>query len=346
MTLVILFGKPFSGITEVLDAISQSRSTNGQTASSMPSSQIEEGLCEKLGDISDRFCICLDRSKLECIKQYFDLNDFFTRHYDHRFAVNGLDLPEGLVTSLTKRPFCLVVEVVSKTEDRLERFRNYRLSQRSVSLDSVQELSLVENNRNLDYGELLELDISYENAVGKIKPDLTVSVEDRDFAELFSPELTRPSWNTYFLQLAHLASLRSNCMKRRVGAVIVHNHRTIATGYNGTPSGLPNCGEGGCPRCNDGDSRAGHNLDLCLCLHAEENALLEAGRQRAADSVLYCTTCPCLGCAKKIAQVGIKEVVYDLAYDGSSVDTATRNLFKTAGVKLTKHESIFRRVNF
>ena len=100
----------------------------------------------------------------------------------------------------------------------------------------------------------------------------------------------RPTWDTYFMSLAELASLRSNCMKRRVGAILVRNNRIVSTGYNGTPRGLRNCNEGGCERCN-GKARSGEALDECLCLHAEENALLEAGRERVGEeAVLYCNT--------------------------------------------------------
>lgn len=96
-------------------------------------------------------------------------------------------------------------------------------------------------------------------------------------------------------------------MKRRVGAVLVSNKRVISTGYNGTPRGMRNCNEGGCARCNstsvstisangNGGTRAvtpiksGVGLDNCLCLHAEENALLEAGRDRVEGGVIYCNT--------------------------------------------------------
>lgn len=72
----------------------------------------------------------------------------------------------------------------------------------------------------------------------------------------------RPSWETYFLSLCTLASLRSNCMKRRVGAVLVRNNRVLSTGYNGTPRGLTNCNEGGCPRCN-ANAGGGAMLDEC-----------------------------------------------------------------------------------
>ena len=53
-----------------------------------------------------------------------------------------------------------------------------------------------------------------------------------------SNSFERPNWDEYFMLQAELAKLRSNCMTRQVGAVIVRNHRQIATGYNGTPPGV------------------------------------------------------------------------------------------------------------
>ena len=132
-------------------------------------------------------------------------------------------------------------------------------------------------------------------------------------------------------------------MKRRVGAVIVRDHRVLSTGYNGTPRGLTNCSEGGCTRCN-GSAPCGSSLDECLCLHAEENALLELGRDRggAQGTVLYCNTyvcathpsCPCLRCAVKIVQTGVKEVVYQLEY---SMDDRSAQIFADAGVAFRRY---------
>lgn len=85
------------------------------------------------------------------------------------------------------------------------------------------------------------------------------------------------------------------------------------------------------PRCNNA-AKGGADLSTCLCLHAEENALLEAGRDRiGATSILYCNTCPCLTCSVKITQVGISEVVYNQGY---MVDTKTAEIFAESGVKL------------
>ncbi|OMJ07802.1 Deoxycytidylate deaminase [Smittium culicis] len=158
--------------------------------------------------------------------------------------------------------------------------------------------------------------------------------------EITSTERIRPSWDTYFMKIAEIASSRSNCMKRKVGCVLVQNNQILATGYNGTPYSLLNCNEGGCSRCNSSStSSAGTNLDLCLCLHAEENAIIQAGSKLigAKPSTLYCNTCPCLGCAKKIVQSGIQRVVYDKHY---SVDSHTATLFNAANIEFMKFENL------
>ena len=55
----------------------------------------------------------------------------------------------------------------------------------------------------------------------------------------------RPDWDHYFMEIAQVVSKRSTCLRRSVGAVIVKNKQILATGYNGTPKGMPHCGEVG-----------------------------------------------------------------------------------------------------
>ena len=69
-------------------------------------------------------------------------------------------------------------------------------------------------------------DVQVVNAFDTV-PDLYHHLEDLDIT---NPERLRPSWDTYFMRLASLASLRSNCMKRRVGAILVRNKRILSTG--------------------------------------------------------------------------------------------------------------------
>lgn len=141
----------------------------------------------------------------------------------------------------------------------------------------------------------------------------------------------RPDWDTYFMDIAHAVAKRGNCIRRQVAAVIVKNQRIISTGYNGTPRGVTNCFEGGCPRCAS-DTTSGSELEECICSHAEENAITQAAYHGIAinGATLYCTLSPCLMCAKMIINSGIKEVIYEEEYEFSE---QTKSLLKEAGVK-------------
>ena len=127
--------------------------------------------------------------------------------------------------------------------------------------------------------------------------------------------MSRPSWDEYFMSLAHLAATRSTCTRRHVGSVIVKDRMVLSTGYNDTPRGLPNCGEGGCARCASA-AVSGTSLDTCLCLHAEQNAIVQAAYHGVsiAGGTIYCTHQPCLTCAKMIVNVGLVRIVYDEPY--------------------------------
>jgi dCMP deaminase len=136
----------------------------------------------------------------------------------------------------------------------------------------------------------------------------------------------RPDWDVYFMLQAEIAKLRSNCITRQVGCVIVRENRQIATGYNGTPSGIKNCFEGGCLRCLDranGKIKSGADLERCLCMHAEANAILQCAvfgnTGSTRGSTLYSTYAPCLECSKMAVSVGITKVVSLATYpeDGS-----------------------------
>ncbi len=146
----------------------------------------------------------------------------------------------------------------------------------------------------------------------------------------------RPTWDEYFMHIAKVTALRSNCLKRRVAALVVKDGRIISTGYNGTPRGVPNCIEGGCPRCATLGA-PGQSLDSCVCCHAEENAIAQAALHgiRLEGATLYCTLSPCLLCAKLIINAGIREVVYEATY---ALEERVTNLFETAGVKIRKIE--------
>jgi dCMP deaminase len=146
----------------------------------------------------------------------------------------------------------------------------------------------------------------------------------------------RPSRDDYFMSIARVVATRSNCMKRKVAAIIVKEKRVISTGYNGTPRGAKNCNEGGCPRCNS-MAESGTALGECLCCHGEENAITQAAYHGTSlkGSTLYTTYAPCLLCTKMIINSGIAEVVYNQDYP---LNDRAMSLLRECGVVLRRHQ--------
>jgi dCMP deaminase len=149
--------------------------------------------------------------------------------------------------------------------------------------------------------------------------------------------MTRPSWDEYFMSIAHAVKARCNCSSPAKGAILVKNKQIISTGYNGTPRGVKNCIDGGCQRCADvkaGKIKSGEQLDKCACSHAEENAIVQAALHGIATegSTMYTTYRPCTTCAKMIINAGIVRIVSEVDYP----DDLGFQLMKEAGIKLDK----------
>ncbi len=143
----------------------------------------------------------------------------------------------------------------------------------------------------------------------------------------------RPSWDEYFLEMAHFISKRTTCLRRAVGAVAVRDKRIIATGYNGAPSGLTHCLDIGCLRQKLGIP-SGQRQELCRGLHSEQNIIIQAVRHKIdlKDSIIYLTNQPCVTCAKMLISVGVKEIVIA----GDYPDLLARKMLKQAGIKVRK----------
>lgn len=117
----------------------------------------------------------------------------------------------------------------------------------------------------------------------------------------------RPGWNERMLRLAREWSQYSTCVRKQVGAVLFDptSKALISVGYNDTPIAYPDCGEGGCPTCQEGES-VSMNTD-CLCVHAEANAVALAARRgtRTEGAHLAVTHKPCNACRKLLIQAGV-----------------------------------------
>ena len=143
----------------------------------------------------------------------------------------------------------------------------------------------------------------------------------------------RPDWDTYFMEMAKLASRRSSCLRRAVGAVLVRDKRLLATGYNGVPSGVTHCEVTGCLR-EKLQVPSGERHELCRGLHAEQNAIIQAALHGVStkDAILYCTTLPCIICAKMLINSGVRKVFF---LDGYS-DTLTEEMLAEVGLELVR----------
>ncbi len=143
----------------------------------------------------------------------------------------------------------------------------------------------------------------------------------------------RPSWQKYFIDMAYLVSTRSTCLRRKVGAVIVKNNQVISTGYNGAPKSVPHCSLTGCLR-QQMNVPSGERHELCRGVHAEQNAIVQAAVNGTSiqNAELYCTTQPCIICAKMIINSEIKRVFVAESYN----DKMSLEMLTQANVELIK----------
>lgn len=142
---------------------------------------------------------------------------------------------------------------------------------------------------------------------------------------------TRISKDHYFMNIAVEVSRRSTCTRRQIGAIIVSDVGEIkSTGYNGNPRGLPHCEEMGCIR-DEMKIPSGTRLETCTAVHAEQNALMQAGTN-SRGSTLYSTIVPCPICARMILNAQVARVVYI----GDYSDLSGLELLEQAGVAVTR----------
>ena len=139
-------------------------------------------------------------------------------------------------------------------------------------------------------------------------------------------------WDDYFMGVSLLAADRSKDPSTQVGACIVSDdNRILSTGYNGFPQG-----------CSDDDFPWNRDESLGetkynFVVHAELNAILNAGGKSLVGSRIFVSLFPCHECAKAIIQSGVREVVYlSDKYNGTVSDNASKRMLTAAGVKLTK----------
>ena len=126
----------------------------------------------------------------------------------------------------------------------------------------------------------------------------------------------RPSWDQYFMTITRQVAERSTCTRAKVGAVIVRDKNILATGYNGSPAGMPHCLDVGC-LVYKSTTPTGEVEDNCFrTIHAEINAIAQAAKNGASirDADIYITHTPCIHCLKVLVNTGIRRVFYEHEY--------------------------------
>jgi len=154
----------------------------------------------------------------------------------------------------------------------------------------------------------------------------------------------RPSKDEYFLEMARVVAMRSTCLRRAVGAVLVDvDGHVLTTGYNGRPAGMPHCNqvtgvtmefdpEGDVAvneydyACDGSSAASGERIEACEAVHAEQNALLQCPDARLID-VCYVTVSPCLACVKMLLNTDCRRIVFAEPY---AHDDAARALWESS----------------
>jgi dCMP deaminase len=254
---------------------------------------------------------------------------------DKNYAVDSFRHPDEVrVFRGVSRYYLLAIQADPAV--RFSRVRARRRENDPTSYEEFLELEAREaDNPESDRQQLIATEQLADFALPNNGPLEELHEKLAELLKRLMGNLDRPSWDEYFMNIAKVAALRSNCVKRKVAAIIVKDKRVISTGYNGTPRGTRNCYEGGCPRCND-FADSGTRLEECLCSHGEENAIVQAAYHGVSVSAatLYTTFAPCLMCTKMIINAGIREVVYNEDYP---LNESSFRLLQEAGVLCRQH---------
>ncbi len=131
----------------------------------------------------------------------------------------------------------------------------------------------------------------------------------------------RPEWDEYFLDIAEQTGRRATCLRRSYGAIIVKDNIIVSAGYNGAPRGEENCIDTGICERERLKVPKGERYELCVAVHAEQNAIINADPAKMLDATIYivgrnvsdnsyASGAPCKLCRRMIKNARIARVVY------------------------------------
>jgi len=131
--------------------------------------------------------------------------------------------------------------------------------------------------------------------------------------------MTRPSWDSIWMDMAKTIARRSHHPTFQVGAIVVSedNTQVLSIGYNGSYRGGPNKPLSEKPGCSG-------------LIHAEINALLKLDYNNPKKKKMYVTLSPCPDCARAIVNSNIDTVIYAEQYR----DIEGIEILKSAGLNV------------
>ena len=241
----------------------------------------------------------------------------------------------GEVKELRKHNKFKLLFIDAPQQMRYERVKD-RFRQGDVN--DFEQFKKLEEKESKGKGNEQQLDKVIEQA------DMVLN-NDKDLAELKSkikkllldlgikPIYKRPSWDEYFMEVMEAISKRATCDRGRSGCVIAKDKQLLATGYVGSPIGLPHCDEVG-HQMKKMLHEDGSVTEHCVrTIHAEQNAICQAAKQGISiqGGTLYCRMTPCRVCAMIIINSGIKRVVCQRKYHAGQ---ESEYMFKMAKVQL------------
>lgn len=242
---------------------------------------------------------------------------FQTLAPDMNYVMDPVNTQEQ-IDMLKQHDDVVVVRVESPAELRLERLleEKKQTEERDYSYDEVLtfEKSILDDEEEekqqlLSLAKTISIIIRNDNTLEVLYKKVDQMMAD--VAKKFA--FKKPSDDSFFMEVARLVAKKSQCVKRKVGTLVVKNKRILAMGFDDTPRHILHCKENGCLVCNDAMSPSPH---LCLCSHAEENAIIQAAYHgiNAQEATLYTTESPCLACTKMLINAGIKEIIFNQEY--------------------------------
>lgn len=146
----------------------------------------------------------------------------------------------------------------------------------------------------------------------------------------FLPVTSHLNWDEYFILEALIASFKSKDPNTKVGCVFVDdNNHQLSMGYNGQIAGID---ESKIPWGNI-KSVPLDQQKYAYVVHSEANAILHA-KTSLEGSRCYVTLFPCHECAKMIATVKVKEVIFlSDKYHDTVENQIAKRIFDMSGIK-------------